>query len=81
MKNLLLNHITIFAPAALLAMTWKLLIPEVAIFMLLVYVLIYRTWLDGSRLHKKGLILKKDIWKIMYNGARANYFKELYLQK
>jgi hypothetical protein len=81
MKNLILHHVAILSPAALLAVTWKLLIPNVALFLLLVYVLVYRTFLDGSRLHKKGLISKKDTWKIMYNGSRAKYFKELNFQK
>ncbi len=81
MRNLILHHIVILTPGGLLAGTWKLVIPEVALGLLLVYVLVYRTWIDGTRLYKKGLIPKKDIWKISYNGARGTYFKELYLQK
>ena len=81
MKNLILHHFALFAPAALLAVTWKMMIPEVALSLLVVYVFGYRTWLDSSRLYKKGLIEKKGIWKISYNGTRGTYFKELYLQK
>lgn len=81
MKNLILHHIVILTPAAFLATTWELLIPEISLALLLAYVLVYRTWFDGLRLYKKGLIPKTDIWKIMYNGARADHFKELYLQK
>ncbi len=81
MKKLILYYIAMLAPAVLLAVTWKLMISEVALSLMIFYVLVYRTWLDGSRLHKKGLIAKKDIWKIIYNGDRANYFKDLYLRK
>ncbi|MFD2517309.1 hypothetical protein [Salinimicrobium flavum] len=81
MKNLILHLFAIFTPAVLLAVTWKLMIPEVALALLFAYVFVYRTWLDGSRLYQKGLIPKRDIWKIVYNGDRANHFKELYLRK
>lgn len=83
MNNLILHHFAIFTPAILLALTWNLMISEVALTLLLIYVFVYRTWLDGSRLrlYKKGLIPRQDLWKIAYNGSRDNYFKELYLQK
>lgn len=81
MKNLILHHFVLLIPAAFLAGTWKQLIPEAALTLLVLYVFVYRTWIDGSRLYKKGLIGKNDIWKIIYNGARAKHFKELYLQK
>jgi len=44
------------------------------------YSLIYRTYIDGLRLASKGIIDKADIWKMVYNGRRFQYFKELYFK-
>ncbi|WP_324720134.1 hypothetical protein [Salinimicrobium sp. HB62] len=81
MKNLILHHLDTFIPAILLMAFWESIIPEISLTLLMVYALVYRTWLDGNRLHLKGLISKEDIWKIAYNGSRITYLKALYLQK
>ena len=44
------------------------------------YLLLYRTYTDGRRLAEKGIIEKRDIWKMIIPGQRFKYFKELYLQ-
>ena len=44
------------------------------------YSLIYRTYIDGLRLVSKGIIDRSDIWKMVYNGRRFQYFKELYFK-
>jgi membrane protease YdiL (CAAX protease family) len=81
MKNIYVYYISFIAPLFLLLTLWNSLNSTWALVLLMMYAIVYRTWLDGTRLYKKGLISKKDIWKVSYNGSRINYFKELYLQK
>lgn len=47
--------------------------------LLIFYLLIYRPFTDGLRLVDKGLIMKKDIWKLLKPGNHIKYSKELYL--
>jgi hypothetical protein len=44
------------------------------------YVIIYRTYIDGKRLADKGIIEKKDIWRMIVPGRRLMFFKDLYLR-
>jgi hypothetical protein len=44
------------------------------------YLFIYRTYIDGKRLADKGIIEKKDIWKMILPGQRLRFFKDLYLR-
>jgi len=48
---------------------------------LLVYCLIYRPILDSYRLIQKGVIQKKDIWKMFVVFGHIKWFKELYLDE
>ncbi len=50
------------------------------VYSLCFYLLIYRTYIDGKRLADKGLIDKKDIWKMIVPGQRFRFFKDLYLR-
>ncbi|MEP6261215.1 MAG: hypothetical protein ABJ092_06530 [Gillisia sp.] len=81
MKNLSLYYIALFAPLlGLIAVFQTNLLPGwLSISLLLIYVFLYRTYLDGYRLYKKNLIKKEEIWKVATHGLRAKYFKELYL--
>ncbi len=81
MRNIYIYYTAFLAPAALLAAFWNVLPSQAGLFLLAIYVFVYRTWLDGTRLNGKGLIEKKDIWKVAVNGSRGKFFKELYLQK
>lgn len=81
MKNIFAYYFSLFVPLFLLLNFWKNLDPTLALILLVAYVFIYRTWIDGSRLYQKGLIAKEDIWKVSFNGSRINYFKALYLEK
>ena len=47
--------------------------------MVLLYVF-YRGITDFYRLYQKGIISKKDFWKIYIPFWRTQYFKELYFQ-
>ena len=51
------------------------------VLLLFFYVLIFRTFVDGKRLADKGIISRKDIWRMIIPGKRFEYFKELYLKK
>lgn len=81
MKNILVYYFSLLTPLFLLMYSWEMLDPSLALNLLGGYVLLYRTWLDGNRLFKKGLISRSDIWKVSFNGARIHNFKALYLQK
>ena len=79
MKNIFVYYISLLAPLCLLLYFWTQLVPTVALVLLVSYALIYRTWLDGTRLYQKNKISKQDIWKISYNGNRIIHFRTLYL--
>lgn len=83
MKNLIAYYFKIFLPLLLLAAGFKfsILPPWILITILLIYVLFYRTFLDGQRLIVKGLIKKEDRWKVITHGLRSKYFRELYLER
>ncbi|ALM07986.1 hypothetical protein SB49_09375 [Sediminicola sp. YIK13] len=82
MKNLLLYYFTIFTPLGLL--TWAsvndLISSVLFVVLLFLYAFVYRTYTDGMRLAQKGIIERKDIWKIIIPGSHFKYFKELYLE-
>jgi hypothetical protein len=83
MKNLLVYYFALFMPLLLLIAVFQYgLLPSwTSILLLIGYVLIYRTYIDGQRLMDKGLINKEDRWKVITHGLRAKYFRELYLDK
>ena len=82
MKKLAVYYILIFTPIFIIVWLAKAdIINSLAFVVLLIfYVFIYRTYLDGYRLAQKNIIPKKDIWKIIIPGKRLQYFKELYLK-
>ncbi|MEQ8238009.1 MAG: hypothetical protein RIA69_02295 [Cyclobacteriaceae bacterium] len=47
--------------------------------LLIFYFLVYRTYTDGKRLVDKGVIEKREIWKLLIPGYRVKHFKDLYL--
>jgi len=81
LKNIYLYYIALFAPLlAIIALLKLAIFPGwFSITVLLIYVFLYRTLLDGYRLYQKNLIKKEEIWKVATHGLRAKYFKELYL--
>ncbi|MGB1042654.1 MAG: hypothetical protein ACPGU6_04610 [Tenacibaculum sp.] len=82
MKNIYIYYIAIFAP--IIAIVWgsktEILAPDYFVAAFLLYVLVYRTFIDGRRLVAKKSIVKKDIWKLIIPGKRFEYLKELYLK-
>ncbi|MET3980846.1 hypothetical protein ABIB62_003451 [Mucilaginibacter sp. UYP25] len=46
---------------------------------ILLYAIVYRPLIDGYKLIIKGIIAKKDIWKMYIPSTYRRYFKELYL--
>ncbi len=59
MKNIVVYYISFIAPLILLFAFWEDVDSTLALVLLMIYVFVYRTWLDGSRLHAKGLILNR----------------------
>ena len=81
MKNIFVYYSLILAPPILLMIFWTTLSSTLAIMLLLTYILVYRTVIDGYKLYDKGLMRKNDIWKLILPGTRGKYLRELYLTK
>jgi len=83
MKNIYLYYIAIFAPLlVLVGLIQSNSLPlGISIFLLLIYIFLYRTYIDGLRLISKNIIGENEIWKLGTYGLRSKYFKELYLIK
>jgi len=82
LKNLVIYYLAILLPVAILLFLYgKELIGFTTFLVLIIaYLLIYRTWTDGSRLAAKGIISKKDRWKMMLPGMHMKHFTDLYLK-
>ena len=81
MRNIFIYYLAISIPvvaiiflrkAELITSTWFVIL-------LFIYLIIYRSYIDGKRLIEKGIIEKKDFWKVLIRGQQIKYFKELYL--
>ncbi|WP_274474864.1 hypothetical protein [Mangrovimonas aestuarii] len=81
MKSLTKFYAAIAIPLALLIILAEIGIINSLIFSisLLVYVFVYRTWTDSTRLIEKGVLKSEDKWKLAIPGYRFDYLKELYL--
>ena len=82
MRNLLVYYIAILLPLGILLLMYAEGAIGSAVFFLLfvAYLLIYRTWTDGTRLSSKGIITKEERWKMMLPGMHMKHFTELYLK-
>lgn len=82
-KNLIFYYLCAFIPPG--ALMWLLKAEKIDTYIfigvLFFYAFVYRTYIDGKRLHEKDLIPKKDIWKMIIPGSRIAFFKELYFTK
>mgnify|MGYP001824085129 FL=1 len=82
MKNLFIYYLAILLPVAIILFLYGNEMIGFTVFLVLIiaYLLIYRTWTDGSRLAAKGIIRKEDRWKMMLPGMHMKHFRELYLK-
>lgn len=82
MKNLAVYYLAILTPLVLIILGLKQGRIDHMLFALLlfVYLLVYRTLTDGFRLYEKGVLSKKEMWKIILPGYHFKYFKELYFK-
>lgn len=82
MRNLFVYYIIAFLPLGILIFLAAQAFIDSTAFAVLIfaYLLLYRTWTDGSRLASKGIISKKDRWKMMLPGMHMKHFTELYLK-
>jgi len=78
MKNIFIYYLAILLPW--LPLIWWLRTGQSTLFVifLLFYSSVYRLFTDGYRLLAKGVIEKKDMWKVIIPFGRAKYFKALY---
>ena len=82
MKNIIVYYFVVIVPLAiifLLALT-NTINSNWFVYSFCFYLFIYRTYIDGKRLADKGLIAKKDIWRMIVPGYRIRFFKDLYLR-
>ena len=78
----LLNYYLLsFAPFGLIVLLskYEIIASNVFVLLLLIYLFVYRTYLDGYKLAKKNIIPKKEMWKLIIPGKRLQYVKDLYL--
>jgi len=82
MKNIIVYYCVAIVPVALIFLLrlTNTINTNWFVYSLCFYLLIYRTYIDGKRLSEKGLIEKKDIWKMIVPGQRFRFFKDLYLR-
>ena len=82
MGNIYFYYTAILSPLAILLFLMRMNYLDSWLFIILIiaYSLIYRTYVDGLRLVSKGILEKSDIWKMVYNGRRFQYFKVLYFK-
>jgi hypothetical protein len=83
MKNLVTYYLLIVSPLVILFFLNKNNYITSGIFAIsiLFYAVIYRTYVDGKRLSKKGIIKNTEIWKLIIPGKRVQYFGDLYFKK
>lgn len=83
MRNLFTYYCAIFIPIIALFEAVKMHVVGgwISVALLFFYALIYRTFIDGTKLSQKGLIEPKEKYKVLTKGLHIKYFKELYLQK
>ena len=82
MRNIIVYYCVVIVPVAIIAL---LILTDTInsnwfVYSFCFYLFIYRTYIDGKRLVDKGIIEKKDIWKMIVPGQRFRFFKDLYLR-
>jgi hypothetical protein len=82
LKNLFVYYLAILVPVAIILYLYGMEKIGFTTFLILImaYLLIYRTWTDGSRLAAKGIIPRADRWKMILPGMHMKHFRELYLK-
>ena len=82
MKNIFVYYLAIVIPFAIILFLPRThtISPNWFLCLLLFYILIYRTYIDGKRLADKGIIKHRDIWKMIIPGQRLRFFRDLYLR-
>ena len=80
MKNIYIYYITIILPFAVIIWLSRIDAINATSFVALLffYLFVFRTYVDGRRLYEKGVIPKKDIWRMTILGKQTKYFNELY---
>jgi hypothetical protein len=82
MKNIGVYYFGVIAPVAIIFLLSKTdtINSHWFVYSFFFYLFVYRTYIDGKRLAHKGLIEKKDIWKLILPGYRLRFFRDLYFR-
>jgi hypothetical protein len=82
MKSLITYYLfAIILPVFILALLIQNEYKNTFVISLLFFALVYRPLLDGNRLIKKGVIKKREIWKLFVFYGHIKWFRELYFEK
>ena len=82
MKNILIYYLTIILPLLIIiTIGLNLNYPLLFATLLILYWIPYRVITDGLRLESKGLITRKEMWKLIIPGYRIDHIKELYFRQ
>ncbi len=79
MKNIFIYYLAILLPIPLLI--WSLYNNSITFFIILMFNVVYRGFIDGQRLVEKKIINKKDLWKAFMPFWKFKYFRSLYFEK
>jgi hypothetical protein len=76
MKNLMIYYFSILIPFPILI--WASMTDSFLFTSMLFGYIVYRGFIDGSRLVHLRVIERKDMWKAFIPFWTASYFKEIY---
>jgi len=83
MKSLLVYYLSITIPllALILLVSFHSIDSITFVILLMIWAFIYRPITDGMRLINKGIIQKKEFWKLFVPFRRYDWFMELYFRR
>lgn len=79
--KLLFFYMKVLLPVLLFIALYQMDLKETFIISLLIYALIYRPFIDGSRLLYLGLVQREDFYKLFIPFYSSKYFYELYFKR
>ncbi len=79
MKNLFVYWLLIILPLLIACVIYFQYKGSSWLYVILIYVFLYRPIIDGWRLYNLDLIQQRDFWKLLLPFYRLKFFSRLYL--
>ncbi|TDQ33061.1 hypothetical protein [Zeaxanthinibacter enoshimensis] len=81
MKNVFIYYLCLLAPLALIYWLYDYyeISSDLLAGIIIIYLLAYKSYLDGRRLVAKNILSRNEIWIMIIPGNHLRFFKELYL--